>query len=96
MGKLFRNNIRCREKQGAEGGFLLPGVIMLCLAIAIFSTASLNVITATSTTLSNTHYKTVAENAAKTGIVAATVCVDISSSALWTNDKPLVPSSDCR
>ena len=78
-----------------ESGFLLPGVIIVSLAITIFATASLSMIASTSSNLNSNYHQSLAERAAQAGVNYALSCIRIHGTVTWTSEKPLVPNSDC-
>src|SRR3989344_5255437 len=81
-----------------EGGFLLPVVIVLSVAISIVSVVAMKGIAENSTTLNNQYYDSLAREAAKAGIEAAAACIR-SNTATWDDTsspaRPLTPLTDC-
>ncbi|RYF75594.1 MAG: hypothetical protein EOO39_06690 [Cytophagaceae bacterium] len=92
MGKFLKINF---GGQNTNRGFLLPGVIILSLAVSVIATSTLSVITNTSNTLNNSYYKTQANTAAQAGITLATNCIQIDKAVSWSASSPLRPASGC-
>ncbi|RYF28344.1 MAG: hypothetical protein EOO17_04980 [Chloroflexi bacterium] len=92
MGKFLKINLGGKN---TNRGFLLPGVIILSLAISIIATGTLSVITNTSNTLNNSYYKTQANTAAQAGITLATNCIQTDRAVSWSALSPLRPASGC-
>lgn len=90
-----RQNIHS-PKKSINGGYLLPVVIALGLAISTMSAYTIQTLTYNSITTNEQYYKTIASEAAQAGVAAAVKCIESNETTWGVNGKPeLQPQTDC-
>lgn len=87
--------LRRKSIPSSQGGFLLPVVISLTVAIGAISVLVLQTVSQSSDTLNNQYYDVLAKEAAQAGTAAAASCLTEGITVPWTNATPLEPETNC-
>ncbi len=76
--------------------FALPTVLIASIVMLTILAVSVTATVAVRTTLKNQYYAQLAKIAGEAGVAYAKACLAVNGNVpLWTNAKPLTPSSDC-
>ncbi len=83
-------------KRISRGGFALPTVLIASVVMLTILAVSVSSVTAVRTTLKTQYYEQLAKAAGEAGVAYAKACLaQNGNKPLWTDNKPLTPSSDC-
>ncbi len=102
MIKTHRQKTKNRLGFILQGGYILPTVIALGLAVATVNVVAMRAVTDGSTRLMTQYYDVLAREAAQAGVAAVKACV-LSKPSSWaqtaatqiSNTRPLTPITDC-
>ena len=79
-----------------RGGFALPTVLIASVVMLIVLSVSVSSVAAVRTTLKTQYYEQLAKAAGEAGVAYAKACLAKNGNKpLWTDEKPLRPSTDC-
>ena len=85
-----------RKRLNDRGGFALPTVLIASVVMLTILAVSVSSVTAVRTTLKTQYYEQLAKAAGEAGVAYAKACLaQNGNKPLWTDNKPLTPSSDC-
>ena len=80
----------------SRGGFALPTVLIASVVMLTILVVSVSSVAAIRVTLKTQYYEQLAKSAGEAGIAYAKACLSKNGNVpLWTNAKPLRPSTDC-
>lgn len=80
----------------SRGGFALPTVLIASVVMLTVLATAVSSVAAVRTTLKAQYYEQLAKAAGEAGVAYAKACLAKNGNRpLWTNDKPLKPSTDC-
>jgi len=84
------------KRQYVRGGFALPTVLIASVVMLIVLSVSISSVAAVRTTLKGQYYSQLAKAAGEAGVAYAKACLAKNGNVpLWTDAKPLRPSTDC-
>lgn len=84
------------QKNSLRGGFALPTVLIASIVMLIVLLVSVGSTSTVRTAILNQYYSQLAQAAGDAGVAYAQACMNANGGeALWTDAKPLTPSSDC-
>jgi len=79
-----------------RGGFALPTVLIASVVMLTILAVSVSSVAAVRTTLKTQYYEQLAKAAGEAGVAFAKACLSKNGNIpLWTDSKPLRPSTDC-
>lgn len=82
--------------QNYRGGFALPTVLIASVVMLIVLSVSVSSVAAVRTALKTQYYEQLAKTAGEAGVSYAKACLAKNGNKpLWTDAKPLKPSTDC-
>ncbi|MES2631015.1 MAG: hypothetical protein V4611_03590 [Patescibacteria group bacterium] len=82
--------------RASKGGFALPTVLIASVVMLMIMALSVTSVVAVRTALKTQYYEQLAKAAGEAGIAYAKACLAQNGNvALWSDAKPLTPSSDC-
>jgi septal ring-binding cell division protein DamX len=85
-----------QKGQNFRGGFALPTVLIASVVMLIVLSVSVSSVAAIRVTLKTQYYEQLAKIAGESGVAYAKACLAKNANVpLWTDAKPLTPSSDC-
>ena len=85
-----------QKGQNFRGGFALPTVLIASVVMLIVLAVSVSSVAAVRTTLKTQYYEQLAKAAGEAGVAYAKACLAKNANKpLWTDTKPLKPSTDC-
>lgn len=80
----------------SRGGFALPTVLIASVVMLTILAVSVSSVAAVRTTLKTQYYEQLAKAAGEAGVAYAKACLAKNGNVpLWTDNKPLRPSTDC-
>lgn len=89
-------NIQRISKQRTPRGFALPTVLIASVVLLTVLAVSITATTAVRTALKDQYYAQLAQVAGEAGVAYAKACLAANGNVpLWTDAKPLKPSTDC-
>ncbi|MGV9001968.1 MAG: glycine-rich domain-containing protein [Candidatus Saccharimonadaceae bacterium] len=84
------------RKQNSRGGFALPTVLIASVVMLIVLSVSVTSVATVRTALKTQYYEQLAKIAGESGVAYAKACLAKNGNKpLWTDAKPLKPSTDC-
>jgi len=85
-----------QNKRVYRGGFALPTVLITSVVMLTILAVSVTSVAAIRTGLKTQYYEQLAKEAGEAGVAYARACLSKNGNVpLWTNSKPLKPSTDC-
>ena len=85
-----------QKRHTVSRAFALPTVLIASIVMLIILAVSVTATVAVRTSLKNQYYAQLAQIAGEAGVAYAKACLAANGNVpLWTNAKPLTPSSDC-
>ena len=85
-----------QKRLNHRGGFALPTVLIASVVMLTILAVSVSSVTAVRTTLKTQYYEQLAKAAGEAGVAYAKACLAQNGNVpLWTDNKPLTPSTDC-
>lgn len=85
-----------QKRLNHRGGFALPTVLIASVVMLTILAVSVSSVTAVRTTLKTQYYEQLAKAAGEAGVAYAKACLaQNGNKPLWTDNKPLKPSTDC-
>lgn len=83
-------------RQNNRGGFALPTVLIASVVMLIVLSVAVSSVASVRTTLKTQYYEQLAKAAGEAGVAYAKACLAKNGNKpLWTDAKPLRPSTDC-
>lgn len=84
------------KSRSLRGGFALPTVLIASIVLLTVLTVSVSSVVAVRTALKTQYYEQLAKSAGEAGVAYAKACLAKNGNvALWSDAKPLRPSTDC-
>lgn len=85
-----------RTVSGFKRGFALPTVLIASVILLSVLAVAVSATAAVRTTLKNQYYEQLAQTAGEAGVAYAKACLAANGNVpLWTDAKPLTPTTDC-
>ncbi len=85
-----------QKRHIARGGFALPTVLIASVVMLTILAVSVSSVAAVRTSLKTQYYEQLAKAAGEAGVAYAKACLAKNGNKpLWTDTKPLTPSTDC-